>query len=361
LSGLSGDNGPQIHIIVNASGSGSHHYPHSPPRLFGRRNGSLSGLSGDNGPQIHIIVNASGSGSHHYPHSPPRLFGRRNGSLSGLSGDNGPQIHIIVNASGSGSHHYPHSPPRLFGRRNGSLSGLSGDNGPQIHIIVNASGSGSHHYPHSPPRLFGRRNGSLSGLSGDNVLIVMGESIINLPLLLLTSYMTFNLITLENTQSFIGRSVEYMFEKVEGEVMNATHSTSGKDSSFENNRNDYYNKILSNKEGGKLYEDIFSSRGYSIFDDIDSEASTFQYGGKITKYGKRSRTDSDSIPTIGSSDRYASSYIKDNFQIKAKSKRKYAKDHVYGTYKSKKKRGGRKTNKETTSKESRNKTKRTSS
>ncbi|VDO89254.1 unnamed protein product [Schistosoma curassoni] len=172
--------------------------------------------------------------------------------------------------------------------------------------------------------------------------------------------MTFNLITLENTQFFIGRSIEYMFEKVEGEVMNATHSTRGEDSSSKNNRNDYYNKRLSNKVGGKRYEDIFSYRDYSIFDDIDSETTTFQYGGKITKYGKRSRTDSDSIPTIGSSDRYASSYIKDNFKIKAKSKKKYAKDHVYGTYKSNKKRGGRKTNKETKSKESRNKTERTS-
>ncbi|VDO76487.1 unnamed protein product [Schistosoma margrebowiei] len=152
-----------------------------------------------------------------------------------------------------------------------------------------------------------------------------------------------------------------MFEKVEEEVMNATHSTSAEDSSSKNNRNDYYNKRLSNKAGGKRYEDIFSSRSDSIFDDIDSEASTFHYGGKITKYGKRNRKDSDSIPTIGSLDRYASSYITDNFKIKAKSKKKYAKDHVYGTYKSKNKRGGRKTNTETTPKESRNKTKRKSS
>ncbi|VDO90864.1 unnamed protein product, partial [Schistosoma mattheei] len=101
-----------------------------PPQLSGRRNGSLSGLSGQNGPPIHIILNASGPGFDY----PPRLSGRRNGSLSGLSGQNGPPIHIILNASGPGFDY----PPRLSGRRNGSLSGLSGQNGPPIHIILNA-------------------------------------------------------------------------------------------------------------------------------------------------------------------------------------------------------------------------------
>lgn len=104
------------------------------------------------------------------------------------------------------------------------------------------------------------------------------------------------------------------------------NNTSGEDSSSRNNRNDlnlfesdgnYYKKRQSNKAGGKRYEDLFFSRGYSIFGDIDSEASTLQYGDKFKKYGKRSRKYSDSISTTGSSDRYSSSYIKDDFKIKA--------------------------------------------
>ncbi|CAH8540991.1 unnamed protein product [Schistosoma intercalatum] len=160
----------------------------------------------------------------------------------------------------------------------------------------------------------------------------MEGRIINLPLILLISYLTINLITLGNTQFFMGQSLQDTIDKAQSEAMNVT---SREESSSGNRRNDlnlfqsdgnYYKRRQKNKAGGKRYEGLFYSRGYSISGDIDSETTTFQYGGKITKYGKRSRKYSNR-DTIGSSDRYASSYIKDDFKIRAKSKKKYAKDY----------------------------------
>ncbi|VDO56630.1 unnamed protein product [Schistosoma margrebowiei] len=131
---------------------------------------------------------------------------------------------------------------------------------------------------------------------------------------------------------FMSQSLMDTIDKAQMEAMNVT---SNEESSSGKKRNDfnlvqsdgkYYKRRQKNKAGGKRYEGLFYSRGYSISGDIDSETTTFQYGGKITKYGKRSRKYSDR-DTIGSSDRYASSYIKDDFKIRAKSKKKYAKDY----------------------------------
>ncbi|CAH8553870.1 unnamed protein product [Schistosoma bovis] len=206
----------------------------------------------------------------------------------------------------------------------------------------------------------------------------MDERIINLPLILLISYITINLITLGNTQMMLSESLEETIQRAQKEAMNVTNR---EESSSSNRRSDmkliqsdgnYYKKRQSNKAGGKRYEGLFYSRGYSIFGDIDSETTTFQYGGKITKYGKRSRKYSDR-DTIGSSDRYASSYIKDDFKIRAKSKKKYAKDYngmsemtgmekqISGIRKTNGNEGEIKSNKESEFREARNRTEGTSS
>ncbi|VDO95017.1 unnamed protein product [Schistosoma mattheei] len=171
----------------------------------------------------------------------------------------------------------------------------------------------------------------------------------------------------------LSESLEDTIERAQKEAMNVTNRER---SSSSNGRNDvkliqsdgnYYKKRQSNKSGGKRYEGLFYSRGYSIFGDIDSETTTFQYGGKITKYGKRSRKYSDR-DTIGSSDRYASSYIKDDFKIRAKSKKKYAKDYngmsemtgmdvqISGIRKTNGNERQTKSNKESESREARNRT-----
>ncbi|CAH8554703.1 unnamed protein product [Schistosoma margrebowiei] len=160
----------------------------------------------------------------------------------------------------------------------------------------------------------------------------MKERIINFHLILLISYITINLLTLGNTQIFMHRSLTDAIDKAQREAMNVTRregsSSSSRSDDMKLSQSDgkYYKRRQSNKAGGKRYEGLFYSRGYSISGDIDSETTSFQYGGKITKYGKRSRKYSDR-DTIGSSDRYASSYIKDDFKIRAKSKKKYAKDY----------------------------------
>ncbi|CAH8563049.1 unnamed protein product [Schistosoma haematobium] len=168
-------------------------------------------------------------------------------------------------------------------------------------------------------------------------------------------------------------SLQDTIEKAQKEAMNVTsreESSSGSrrnDLSLSQSDGNYYKKRQSNKAGGKRYEGLFYSRGYSIFGDIDSETTTFQYGGKITKYGKRRRKYSDR-DTIGSSDRYASSYIKDDFKIRAKSKKKYAKDYngmsemtgrdmqISGIRNNNQNKGRTETNTDSESRESRNRT-----
>ncbi|CAH8556947.1 unnamed protein product [Schistosoma bovis] len=201
----------------------------------------------------------------------------------------------------------------------------------------------------------------------------MEERTINLHLILLITYITINLVTLGNTQMSMSDSLMETIDRAQNEAMNVT---SREESSSGSGRNDmkliqsdgnYYKKRQSNKAGGKRYEGLFYSRGYSIFGDIDSETTTFQYGGKITKYGKRSRKYSDR-DTIGSSDRYSSSYIKDDFKIRAKSKKKYAKDYngmsemtgrdmqISGIRNNNENKGRTETNKDSQSRESRNRT-----
>ncbi|CAH8566942.1 unnamed protein product [Schistosoma rodhaini] len=163
----------------------------------------------------------------------------------------------------------------------------------------------------------------------------MKESNNNLPLLLLFSYIIFSLITSGNMQPDFSQQLMQTIEAAQKEARNATHTQEREEGVSKSRESDlslmqtggkYYKKRLSNKGTGKRYEGLFFSRGYSIYGDIDSETTTFQYGGKITKYGKRRRKYSDR-DTIGSSDRYASSYIKDDFRIRAKTKKKYQRDY----------------------------------
>ncbi|CAH8503992.1 unnamed protein product [Schistosoma turkestanicum] len=155
-------------------------------------------------------------------------------------------------------------------------------------------------------------------------------------LLLTVIYITFNLISLQNGQfEDMDQRLDHMINSAEKQARNVTTSNDKEETMSRHNKNDfetsrssgkYFKRKRSRKQSGKRYEGVFYSRGHSIYGDIDSKTTTFHYGGKIKKYGRRHRTFSDK-DTTGTSDRYASSYIKDDFKIRAKSAKQYVKGY----------------------------------